>query len=69
MSYPVEYGKSVLKHMEDRNKQVDAIQIFKVGQTAIHEWRKKLEETGTCEGVGNHPLLPVYSNQKSWSLM
>ena len=42
MSYPVEYRKRVW----ERNKQVDAIRIFKVSRTAIHEWKKQLEETG-----------------------
>ena len=50
MSYPVEYRKRVLEYIAEGNKQVDAIKIFKVSRTAIHEWKKQLEETGTLEG-------------------
>ena len=41
MSDSVEYRKRVLEYIAEGNKQAEAIKIFKVSRTAIHEWKKQ----------------------------
>jgi len=64
MAYSVDLRKRVLEYIREGNSHTKASKVFKVGTTAIKDWKKLLKETG---GLENRPLereARIYKSDK-----
>jgi len=64
MAYSVDLRKRVLEYIHEGHSHADASMVFKVGTTAIKNWKKLLNETG---GLENRPLereARIYKSDK-----